>query len=466
MKRLFLLFSLIVSFVCGLCAQAKYVFYFIGDGMGANQVMATEMYQAAIEKRIGVKKLTMTQFPYSGQLSTFSASHRITDSSAAGTCLASGVKTTNGKEGVDPNDNKVRNIAEILKEEGWGIGVASSVSIDHATPGAFYAHVPSRADYYTIGKQLASSNYAFVGGASFLKPFNVNQSNEDDLFTLCKKSGYTFVRGEEEFNKQYKSLDKIILIPANEALDDKLSSSGMLTYAIDKQKGHMTLPQMVESGIKQLKKHENFFFMCEGGAIDWACHSNDAATTIHEIIEFDEAIQIAYKFYLQHADETLIVVTADHETGGMALGNGHGLSLELLQNQKMSSGVLNDKIKNLFAQNHHPTWEMVKQILTESLGFYVAVEISEREDAYLQSIYKKMLLGEDNDVKTLYNNISELSNSAVQLLNQKSGIGWTTSGHTASPVPLFAIGKGAESFAGWHDNSQVFSLILKAIREN
>ena len=146
MKRLFLLFSLIVSFVCGLCAQAKYVFYFIGDGMGANQVMATEMYQAAIEKRIGVKKLTMTQFPYSGQLSTFSASHRITDSSAAGTCLASGVKTINGKEGVDPNDNKVRNIAEILKEEGWGIGVASSVSIDHATPGAFYAHVPSRSD--------------------------------------------------------------------------------------------------------------------------------------------------------------------------------------------------------------------------------------------------------------------------------------------------------------------------------
>ena len=97
-------------------------------------------------------------------------------------------KTTNGKEGVDTNDQPVENVAEILKKQGWGIGVASSVTIDHATPGSFYAHVSSRSDYYTIGTQLASADYDFVAGASFSKPFNSTQSTGEDLFTLCEKN--------------------------------------------------------------------------------------------------------------------------------------------------------------------------------------------------------------------------------------------------------------------------------------
>ena len=103
--------------------------------------------------------------------------------------------------------------------------------------------------------------------------------------------------------------------------------------------------------------------MCEGGAIDWACHSNDAATVVHEVMEFDQAIQVAYEFYLQHPEETLIIVTADHETGGMALGNGGGLNLKLLQNQKVSAGVLNEKIKEVFKTKNHPKWEDIKKVL-------------------------------------------------------------------------------------------------------
>jgi alkaline phosphatase len=463
MKRLFLFCGLIATITCGLCAQAKYVFYFIGDGMGANQVMTTEMYMAAIEGRIGVKKLTMTQFPYSGQLSTFSASHGITDSSAAGTCLASGTKTTNGKEGVDTNDQPVENVAEMLKKQGWGIGVASSVTIDHATPGAFYAHVSSRSDYYTIGTQLASADYDFVAGASFSKPFNSTQSTGEDLFTLCEKNGYHFVRGYDEFAEKYKGLDKVIMIQPQEANDEKRSSVGMLPYAIDKQEDNMTLPQIVEAGIKQLQKHNRFFFMCEGGAIDWACHSNDAATVVHEVMEFDQAIQVAYEFYLQHPEETLIIVTADHETGGMALGNGGGLNLKLLQNQKVSAGVLNEKIKEVFKTKNHPKWEDIKKVLKQNLGFFESITILDNEEAELYVTFEKMLVGEDQDVKTLYNNISELSNAAIKLLNKHANIGWTTQGHSASPVPLFAIGEGADKFSGWHDNSQVVPMILSLI---
>ena len=161
MKRLFLLsvFSLIVllSF-----AQAKYVFMFIGDGMGPHQVLATEMYLAELSGRIGRTPLLMSTFPYSGQVATFSSTNGITDSAASGTCLASGKKTKNGMIGQTPDSMAVMSVAARLKKEGWGIGIMTSVTIDHATPSAHYAHTPSRNNYYVIGTQLAESGFDFL----------------------------------------------------------------------------------------------------------------------------------------------------------------------------------------------------------------------------------------------------------------------------------------------------------------
>ena len=154
---------LLVTILCSVLsfAQAKYIFYFIGDGMGTNQVLASEMYLAELEGRIGRKPLLMTQFPYSGQVATFSASNGITDSSAAGTCLATGTKTNNGALGLSPAKDTLRSVAEILQQQGYGIGIMTTVAIDHATPAAFYAKVPDRNMYYEIGTQLAYTDFDF-----------------------------------------------------------------------------------------------------------------------------------------------------------------------------------------------------------------------------------------------------------------------------------------------------------------
>ena len=130
-------------------AEVKYVFYFIGDGMGSNQVLGAEMYQSALMGRpLGRVQTLMTTFPYSGSASSYSKSNGITDSAAAGTCLATGSKTTNGTLGLDEEGKELTTIAEELKQKGWGVGIMTTVAIDHATPAAFYAHVPNRDEYY------------------------------------------------------------------------------------------------------------------------------------------------------------------------------------------------------------------------------------------------------------------------------------------------------------------------------
>lgn len=153
MKRtLILLLGLVLTL--GLNAKIKYVFYFIGDGMGTNQVLAAEMYRAELQGGIGRVPTCMSQLAVSGQISTYSASNGITDSSAAGTCLATGRKTNNGMLGIGPKGDTLTTIAETLKQQGWGIGIMTSVAIDHATPGAFYGHDEKRSHYYEIGQQL------------------------------------------------------------------------------------------------------------------------------------------------------------------------------------------------------------------------------------------------------------------------------------------------------------------------
>lgn len=463
MKRLFVILAVFLLTVSAF-PQAKYVFYMIGDGMGPNEVLAAEMYLAELNGEIGRQQLCMTQFPYSGQASTYSASNSITDSSAAGTCLASGKKTTNGMLGVTSDGTPVPSIAEILHEKGWRVGVMTSVSIDHATPGAFYAHSDKRSNYYLIGSQLAASGYEFFGGSSFLQPTDKKNPDAQNLYDLCENNGYVFLHGLDEMGNA-NTFDKIILIPENEGRNVREAGPGMLPYALDKKTSDLTLPQITLSAIKFLSsKSEPFFMMVEGGAIDWACHGNDAAAAIGEVIEFDAAIKEAYNFYLQHPDETLIVVTADHETGGMSLGNNHyELHLRYLENQKMSAGKISDEIKALQRKfGKKLKWEQVKEVFVNCLGLYDKVPVSAEDDAALQLTFKQMMKNKAADTKTLYASLSALSDQAVQLLNKMAEIGWTTHSHSAAAVPVFAIGAGAERFTGWHDNSELMGLILEA----
>ena len=436
--------------------------------MGSNQVMGAEMYQSALQGvPLGREQTLMTTFPYSGSASSYSASNGITDSAAAGTCLATGSKTNNGTLGLDSEGNRVKTIAEELKEQGWGIGIMTTVAIDHATPAAFYAHVPKRSMYYEVGTQLTESQFDFFGGAGFHYPQGKEDDQEVNLYRLAEERGYTVVHGMEELSVisgQHSDVSKMILVQKD---DDQGAQHGSnLPYTIDRKEGDLTLKQIVSTAIPFLEqRYERFFMMVEGGMIDYACHSNDAATAFDEVWSMNEAMQAAYEFYLQHPDETLIVVTADHETGGLALGNGdYTLQLELLKNQKGSSWVLSDQFTQLFNQHSKPSWEQVQAVFREQLGFWDEIEISPKEEKKLKELYKKACAKKGKDTKTMYKTINSLGDAGLALLNKKAHIGWTTHSHSAHAVPIFSIGKGAERFSGWHDNTEIAPMILEALK--
>jgi alkaline phosphatase len=268
--------------------------------------------------------------------------------------------------------------------------------------------------------------------------------------------------GGYEAAKRGVGVHKMIVVPEGR-LADRTRHAGDLPYAIDRQEGDLSLPQIVELAIAQLSQHDRFFMMAEGGKIDYACHGNDGGTVLREVVDFDNAIRLAYEFYLQHPDETLIVVTADHETGGLALGNSdYWLNLKVLAGQKCSSDLLSDQLGNLQKQEGAAlTWEQVKEVISLNTGLYTAVEMSDEEDRVLQSAYADMMQHVGVQ-KTLYKDINALASKALSILNQKSRLGWTTNGHTASAVPVFAIGVGAERFTGWHDNTEIAPLIYQA----
>lgn len=460
MRRLVSLMCMCVIAILSM-AQAKYVFMFIGDGMGPHQVLSTEMYLAEMEGKIGRKQLLMTTFPYSGQAATFSASSGITDSAASGTCLATGKKTNNGVIGLAHDSTPVYSVASQLKQQGWGVGIMTTVTIDHATPSAHYAHTPSRENYYTIGTQLVESNFDFFGGAGFSRPLDRNNADAPNLYDLAQQKGYALVAGYEDV-KNHSGAKKMILLPEHYR-HYYTDFAGALPYAIDRTPSDLTLSQIVEVAIDRLSTYDRFFIMAEGGKIDYASHANDGATVLHEVMDFDEAIKVAYRFYEQHPDETLIVITADHETGGMALGNSdYVLNLKVLANQQCSLDKLSDQLSALHkTEGKNLQWEQVKELISKNTGLYSKVEMTADEDVKLQEAFANMMSHQDV-VKTLYKDLNALAAKTLAVLNKKSRLGWTSGGHTASAVPIFAIGVGAEHFTGWHDNSEIAPLIYQA----
>ena len=360
-KLIYTLFFVLISVVAN--GQAKYVFYFIGDGMGVNQVNGTEMFQAELQNgRIGVEPLLFTQFPVATMATTFSATNSVTDSAAAGTALATGKKTYNHAISVNEEKNAIQTVAEKAKKAGKKVGITTSVSVDHATPAAFYAHQPDRNMYYEIALDLPKANFDFYAGGGFLKPTTTfDNKKAPSIFPIFEEAGYTVARGYNDYKAKSQNAEKMILI------QEEGANPSCLPYAIDRKDNDLTLAQITESAIDFLTKGKNkgFFLMVEGGKIDWACHANDAATVFNEVKDMDNAIKVAYEFYKKHPKETLIVVTADHETGGIVLGTGkYALNLKALQHQKHSADGLSKRISELRkSKGNKVTWEDMKTFL-------------------------------------------------------------------------------------------------------
>lgn len=445
----------------------KYVFMFIGDGMGVNQVLGTQMYLAELEGRIGVTPLCFTQFPYTGLVTTYSASSGVTDSAASGTALSTGSKTDNNVMGMLPDkETPVQSIAAKAHSQGRRVAICTTVPVDHATPAAFYAHTPSRNDRHVIGMQLAESGYEFFAGGDFAQNYDSEDASADEgNYARCENNGYTIARGYEDYRSKAASADKMILFPGKPTKD--------LVPRLDRKSGDLYLTEITTAAIDFMMKEpkKGFFIMVEGGQIDYSLHSNDAASCFGEVMDMDDAIKVAYDFYLKHKSETLIIVTADHETGGMSLGNGaYRLALKNLQYQKRTEQGFTDYLGKLQGSDGGPiTWEELKDELKDNFGFWDKVQLTRQQESRLQTAYVETFGmnpsygSDDSDTgKDTEYDVSKISDLAVKILDETSQIAWGTGAHSGGYVPVFAVGNGAELFTGQIDNTQIPVLLSKA----
>ncbi|MDD3638404.1 MAG: alkaline phosphatase [Bacteroidales bacterium] len=279
---------------------AKNIILMIGDGMSYAQIEGTE-------NAIG-KQLAMSKLPVSGTITTHSADKRITDSGAGGTAIATGFKTNNGMIGMKADSTAVPSMLELFAEDGKQTAIVVSCGITHATPASFVAKDINRNNYEAIAKDIAESenlNY-FIGGAR--KHFVDREDNKNLLDEMTAK-GWQFFNAFED--AQFNTSNNAAVFTADEHPD--AIKDGRSDYLA---KGSAKL---LETMSKQAEK--GFFMMVEGSQIDWAGHANDSAYLVTEMIDFDNAVKAAIDF-ADRDGETLVVITADHETGGLTIING------------------------------------------------------------------------------------------------------------------------------------------------
>jgi alkaline phosphatase len=445
--------------------KAKYMFLFIGDGMAMPQITATEAYLSANRASApGVEKLAFTQFPAQGLTTTYDAGSFITDSASAGTAIATGSKTLSGVINMDETRTKeLKTIAEYAKESGRKVGIISSVNLDHATPACFYAKEESRNNYFNINMQLAHSNFDyFAGGMVRVDKTPEGQKSAHDLM---QDNGWLMASNRDELNA---------LVPSDKQVYAYYNSSftrNSLDYAIDMEPEDISLAEYTAKGIELLSANEEgFFMMVEGGKIDWACHANDAAASIHNTIAFDNAIKEAIKFYQAHPEETVIIVTGDHETGGLTLGfagTKYDSAFAEIDKQLMSYEAFNHYILTPYKESHKEGGELA-DILPEIERNFGLSDLTDYELEMLVSAFHRSMGSEVNEsAKTqdylLYGGYEPLTMTITHLLNQRAGLAWTSYSHTGVPVQTFALGAGEELFNGYYDNTDIFKKMYQLL---
>jgi len=408
--RKVLVFLLLSLLVVGLLA-VKNVIFLIGDGMGLAHVTLTSYF-------VG-KPLEMMKMSYSGLAYTYSANSFVTDSAAAGTALATGYKTFNGMLGMTPDGKPVMTLFEAAKKVGKATGVVTTTRVTHATPAAFYAHVKDRDEEKEIARQLVvgtTIDVAFGGG---MKHFS------EELLEKAKANGFTVVTTREELlNLDLSAVKRVLGIFAR----------SHLSYYVDGE-DRPSLAEMTRKAIEILSKNEEgFFLMVEGGRIDHAAHGNDVVAMIYDTIEFDEAVKVALEFAKKDGD-TLVVVTADHETGGLGLSNGeYAIDVEKLRSYSRIS--IEKLMKEITPDNFK---EVIKK--------YYGIDLSDEEVETLKKAFEEGGYAP--------------SNTIGEIISAHALIGWTTHTHTGIMVPVFAEGPGAEKFTGIMENVEIPKMIAE-----
>lgn len=473
----------------------KYIFLFIGDGMSYPQIQSTNYYLTALANGTSMggdgavlqheDALTFLDFPVAGSAQTYDSTSFCPDSASTATSLSTGHKTYSGTINMDETGTVAyETISEKLKgQKDYKIGVVSSVNLNHATPAAFYCHQVSRSNYYDIGLEMIDSNFDYFAGGALLQPTGKDE-DQTDLYTLAADAGYTVAKTQAEAEAVTADTGKVILV------DEHLADGDSMPYELDRTDDMWSLADYVEKGIEVLDNDNGFFMMVEGGKIDWACHANDAGSTMHDTQALSDAVDKAVEFYNEHPDETLILVTGDHETGGMTIGyagTNYDTFLQNLANQKISyakfdsdyvasykenntsfEDVLVD-VQNLFSltteaaagqagedgvttdsADSHPTG------VTSGSLVMTDYELQKLRDAYDLTMTKTDDTELSQEEYVLYGSYEPLSVTITHILNNKSGISFTSYSHTGLPVAVFAMGAGQELFEGYYDNTQVY----------
>ncbi|OON98111.1 MAG: alkaline phosphatase [Epulopiscium sp. Nele67-Bin005] len=456
----------------------KYIFMFIGDGMAHSQVNAAQIYKGTIKDAaaVEIESLEFTKFPVVGNVYTQDATSFAPDSASTATSIASGVKTHSGVIGMyEDKVTPVTTIAELLQDEGYKIGVVSTVTLNHATPAAFYANVSSRNDYYDIGLQMADSGFDYFGGGALNNSTNSGQS--EDIYDIMRANGYTISMDKDEILDFNSDSGKVYAI-------NPVLVGGAMPYALDTTSESLELADFVQKGIDVLDNENGFFMAVESGKIDWAGHANDAMSNIADTIAFDEAIQVAIDFYNQHPEDTLILVTGDHETGGMTLGQattGYDTAFDLLKHQTISYELFDDKVDQFAAEYPDAVFNDMLPMIEQYFGLVTAdnahnakndlLVLSDYEYRKLEeSFYQSMLAKADRDnsieSQIAYGGYDPLTITLTHVLNNKAGVGWTSYAHTGLPVAIYALGNGQENFGGSYNNTDIFNRLATLCNVN
>lgn len=476
----------------------KYVFLFIGDGMSYPQIQLTNYFMSANAqngKTVTVdgetkttlsnqNNLAMMNFPVAGSAQTYDSTSFAPDSASTATSIATGNKTWSGSINVSEDfTQEYETIAEKLKaQKDYKIGVISSVNINHATPAAFYAHQASRNNYYEIGQEMVESNFDYFAGGALLDPTGENE-DQKDIYTIAQEAGYQVVKTQAEAEALTPEDGKVIVI------DEHLADSDAMSYAMDLEEGQWALADYVEKGIEMLDNDNGFFMMVEGGKIDWACHANDAASTLTDTIALDNAVKEALEFYNEHPDETLILVTGDHETGGLTIGyagTDYDTFLTNFNNQKISYAKFDSDYVAKYKENK-TDFDTVLKDVTALFGLKApegegttdtnqkdnanqhpestddgSLVMTDYEYGLLKEAYETTMTrtGEEEefaqDEYIKYGSYEPLTVTITHILNNKSGINFGSYAHTGLPVEVFAQGVGQDLFKGYYDNTDIF----------
>jgi alkaline phosphatase len=403
--------------VLSFAAQAKNIILMIGDGMGPAHVQTTWLYST---RQLG-KNLVMTEVMDRGRTAYMvndTADSTVTESAAAAVQMATGVKVTARAIGIGPDGKVLKTILEMAKEKGKATGLVTTSGITDATPAAFVAHVEHRSKEDLIAEQLVKSgvNILFGGRKAFFIPEAEKGKRKDgrNLINEAKQNGYVVVETAEEMKKAQG--EKIL----------GLFNKDNMLFEIDRKGSQEpSLAEMTTKALEVLNKDkEGFFLMVEAGRIDHAAHHHDIAAVLSDTLAFDGAIKVAYDF-LKNNPDTFLIITADHETGGLVvLPYSHtseeyeGINLEAISKIKASHEKRNKEL------DKDPTIERIKEVIKK----YYDIDLKDDEVKVIKEDTLRKL-----DPRHFH---YEMDGSVAFVLRLYHRIGWATDSHSATPLFL------------------------------